>query len=102
MQLAFLLLFEFHPSTPKAIIKAIFSNWVSVNGTANQFLTDNGDECVSQDFFQLCEALKFSVTTTGVEATWSSGLVERHYLVLSEMLNKVLKDTKCPFDIALQ
>ena len=28
--------------------------------------------------------------------------MERHNLILSEMLNKVLEDTKCPFDIALQ
>ena len=31
---------------PKMIIKAIFSNWVSMYGTANQFLTTNGGEFV--------------------------------------------------------
>ena len=42
------------------------------------------------------------VKTAGAEAPWSSSLVERHNLVLSEMLHKALEDMKCPFDIALQ
>ena len=87
---------------PKAIIKTILSNWISVYGAAENFLTDNGGEFENQDFIQLCEAFNISVKTTGAEAPWSNGLVERHNLALSEMLNKVLEDTKCPFDIALQ
>ena len=87
---------------PKAIIKAIFSNWVSVYDTADNFLTDNGGEFVNHNFLQLCEAFNIIVKTTGAEAHWSNGLAERHNLVLSEMLNKVLEDTKCPFDIVLQ
>ena len=85
---------------PKAILNAILHNWISIYGSANQFLTDNGGELVNDDFLKLCEACK--VKTTGAEAPWSNGLVEYHNLVLSETLNKVLEDTKCPFDIALQ
>ena len=43
----------------------------------------------------------YPVQTTGAEATWSYGLVEHHSLVLSDMLDKVLEDTYCDFDIAL-
>ena len=60
---------------PKAIIKAIFSNWVSVHGTSDHFLTDNSREFVNQDFPQLCEAFNISIKTTGAEAPWPSSLV---------------------------
>ena len=64
-------------------------------GTADHFLTDNGGEFVNEDFLQLCKGFNISVKTTGAEAPGSIGLVEHHNLVLSEMLNKVLEDTKC-------
>ena len=87
---------------PKAILNAILRNWISIYGSASQFLTDNGGEFVNDDFLKLCEEFNIKVKTTGAKAPWSNGLVEHHNLVLSEMLNKVLDDTKCPFDIALQ
>ena len=87
---------------PKAIFNAILRSWISIYGSADQFLTDNGGEFVNDDFLKLCEAFNIKVKTTGAKALWSNGLVERHNLVLSEMLNKVLEDTKYPFDIALQ
>ena len=87
---------------PKAILNAILRNWISIYGSADQFLTDNGGEFVNDDFLKLSEASNIKVKTTGAEPPWSNSLVERHNLVLSEMLNKVLEDTKCPFDIALQ
>ena len=42
-----------------------------------------------------------SVKNTGAESPWSNGLAERHNLVISEMLDKVLEDSQCDFDIAL-
>ena len=84
---------------PKAIFDAILRNWISIYGSANQFLTDNGGVFVNDNLLKLCEAFNIKVKTTGAEAPWSNGLVERHNLVLSEMLNKVLENTKCPFDI---
>ena len=47
------------------------------------------------------ENLNITVKTTGAEAPWSNGLVECHNQTISEMLNKVLEDTDCDFDIAL-
>ena len=82
----------------KAILNPILRNWISIYDSADQFLTDNGGEFVNDDSLKLCEAFNIKVKTTGAEAPWSNGLVERHNLVLSEMLNKVLEDTKCPFD----
>ena len=86
---------------PEHIVKAIFSNWISVYGTTEKFLTDNSGKFVNEEFTDMCESLNIKIKTTGAEAPWSNGLVERHNLIISEMLDKVLEDTKCNSDIAL-
>ena len=42
---------------PEHIVKAIFSNWISVYGTNEKFLTGNGDEFVNKEFTDMCESL---------------------------------------------
>ena len=49
----------------------------------------------------MAESLVISVKTTAAEAPWSNGLIERHNLVLANMLNKVLDDTQCHPDLEL-
>ena len=60
---------------PKVIHNAILRNWISIYGSADQFLTDNGREFVNDDFLKLCEAFNIKVKITGTEAPWSNGLV---------------------------
>ena len=86
---------------PDTIIKYIFKIWISVYGVAEKFLTDNGGEFANNKFMEMCESLGIKIKTTAAEAPWSNGLVERHNLILSEMLDKVLEETKCEFDLAL-
>ena len=35
---------------PEAIIKAFFSHWISVYGSPNKFLSDNGGEFINEEF----------------------------------------------------
>ena len=49
----------------------------------------------------LCEALNTRLQTTGTKLPSPNGLVERHNLVLSESLNKVLEVNRYFLDIAL-
>ena len=86
---------------PEMIIKNIFKNWISIYGTAGSFLTDNGGEFANQKFLDMCESMNITVKTTGAESPWSNGLVERHNLIINEMLDKVLKDGSCDFEVAL-
>lgn len=86
---------------PEHIIKGIFSNWISVYGTTDKFLSDNGGEFINESFLEMCEQMNIKVRTTGAESPWSNGLVERHNQIISAMLDKVLEDTDCDFDIAL-
>ena len=49
----------------------------------------------------MCEALGITVKTTAAESPWSNGLVERHSLVLSEMLGKIIDETDCEISLAV-
>ena len=86
---------------PEVIIKALFKIWISVYGTAEKFLSDNGGEFANEHFINMCEALNVNYKTTAAESPWSNGLVERHNLVISEMLNKTMHDTTSDINLAL-
>ena len=86
---------------PEVIIKNIFKNWISIYGTAGSFLMDNEGEFGNQKFLDIWESMNITVKTAGAEPPWSNGLVERHNLIISEMLDKVLEDRSCDFEVAL-
>ena len=86
---------------PDVVVKGIFLNWIKFHGAPQKFLTDNGGELMNDAFVDLCDQFNIIVKTTAAESPWSNGLVERHNLVLSEMLEKVLDSEKCDFDMAL-
>ena len=48
---------------PKVIMNAILSNWISVYGAAEKFLSDNGGEFVNEEFLILCEQFNIIVQT---------------------------------------
>ena len=43
----------------------------------------------------------FKLNTTGAEASWSNGLVERHHAMLEDNVRKVMDDSRCSLDIAI-
>ena len=86
---------------PVVILKSIFKNWISIYGRPQKFLSDNGGEFMNHQFIDMCEKMSISVKNTAGESPWSNGLVERHNLVISEMMDKVLEESKCDFDLAL-
>ena len=43
----------------------------------------------------MCETLRIIIKTTAAESPWSNSLVERHNLVLSERLDKIIDETDC-------
>ena len=86
---------------PDQVVKALFSHWISIFGPPRKVLSDNGGEFINQELIDLCESLNITLKTTGAEAPWSNGLIERHNQVLANMLDRVLNDTTSNFDIAL-
>ena len=87
---------------PESIVKAMLSKWISVFGAPDKFLTDNGGEFVNQDLITLAESFGITIQTTAAESPWSNGIVERHNQVIGKMVTKILADTKCNFEVALQ
>ena len=86
---------------PETIIKKIFQIWISVYGLPEKFLSDNGGEFANQEFVNMCEATNINFKLTSAESPCSNGLVERHNLVLADMLDKILEETTSSIEIAL-
>ena len=86
---------------PDVIIESILTNWISVFGSADQFLSDNGGEFANEKFMEMCVSLNINFKTTSAESLWLNGLIDRQNLILSEMLDKVLEESKCSFEVAL-
>ena len=87
---------------PETIVRAMFSKWIGIFGAPDKLITDNGGEFVNKELIDLAESFNMTIQTTAAEAPWSNGLVERHNKVIEQMLDKILADTKCNFEIALQ
>ena len=86
---------------PEVIIEKIFMHLISPFGTVGEFFTDNGGEFANKDFLNMCEALNIKVRVTAGESPWSNGLVERHNLIISEMLDSILEDNNINIHIGL-
>ena len=83
------------------IISAIMVRWISIFGSPRQVLSDNGAEFNNEDFRSMAENFNIRVCTTAAESPWSNGCNERYNGVISEMVQKVIQDTKCSLEIAL-
>ena len=83
------------------IIKAIFSCWIQIYGSAEKMLADNGGEFGNSKFLEVCESMNIRVITTAAESRFSNGLIERHDLIIPEMLDKTLEDTGAYFQLVL-
>lgn len=82
------------------VVSSVFTHWINIFGPPKKFMTDNGGEYVNSSFMDLCEKLNVHVVTTGAEAPWSNGLVERHHALLSSCITKIQEDTQCSIEIA--
>lgn len=85
----------------ETIIKKFFEIWISVFGTPQTVLSDNGGEFVNKQFEDLCHNLNIRFITTAAEAPWSNGLVEKHNGLIGDAVLKIVEDVKCSVDIAL-
>jgi len=83
------------------IVKNILRIWISVYGSPQNFLSDNGGEFANQEFLKLAEQFGITVKVTAAESPWSNGIVERHNLIISDMLDRILFETNCNIDLAL-
>ena len=85
----------------ETVVKSVFTNWISVFGPPKKFMSDNGGEYVNSSFMDMCEKFDVHIVTTGAEAPWSNGLIERHHALLARNVDKIIEDTHCSIEIAL-
>ena len=85
---------------PKEIIDNIFKIWIQIYGTPEKFLTDSGDKFANSQFLEMCEAMNVTVKVTAAEFPFSSGLIERHNMIITNILDKILEDQQLDLDIA--
>ena len=64
-------------------------------------MSDNGGEFANKKFIEMCKSMNIRFMLTAAESPFSDGLVERHNLILSEMLDKTLEDHNTDFELAL-
>ena len=86
---------------PDTILTDMFKILISVYGTPEKFSADNGGEFANSKFIEMAESLGITVKTVAGESPLSKGLIERHNLVVAEMLDQVLEDTQCHSDLAV-
>ena len=83
------------------IVKGLMECWVKIFGPPRRVLSDNGGEFVNSEIVDFAEKFNIDLETTAAESAWSNGLVERHNGVLNDTLQKVIADTNCSIEIAL-
>ena len=85
----------------ETIVNAILKQWVSIFGTPQSILSDNGGEFDNQLLRDIAELLDTKVITTAAYSPWSNGIVERHNAVIENMLLKITSDSNCSVTNAL-
>ena len=86
---------------PKVILDNIFKIWISIFGTPEMFISDNGGEFANYEFTSMGEKFNIRVTTTAAESPWANGVCERYNAVIGEMAEKILDDVECSLDVAV-
>ena len=65
----------------QVIINKIFKYWITLFGTPNFFLSDNGGEFNNNVFRELDEQLHINIKTTVAESPWSNGIIEKQWYI---------------------
>ena len=85
----------------RTIVRGILDHWISIFGSPQKFLSDNGGEFVNDEFTELAEQFNITVLTTAAESPWSNGLCERHNGILADLVQKTQIDTNCSLEMCL-
>ena len=83
------------------VVKAIFEKWISLFGTPNKFMADNGGEFSNEEYVDLCENVNIETQFSAAESPFQNGMVERHHTVLAQTVLKTKEDLNCCWEVAL-
>ena len=75
---------------PKEIVDNLFKIWVQIY--------EAPENC---QFLEMCETMNITVKVPAAESQFFNGLVERHNMIIANMLDKILENQQLDLDIAL-
>ena len=69
------------------VLRIIFTKWLgSGYGLMKALMSDNGGEFSSDEMREVASFLGVRLITTGAEAPWMNGIVERNHAVMDNIL----------------
>ena len=66
-------------------LAAFIKNWLSIFGVRKRLCSDNGEEFISDEFYEICERFNINIITTLSYNLWSNVLCEQHNQFLTNM-----------------
>ena len=91
------------PKHKETIANAILKHRMSIFGDPQSILSDNGGEFDNSLLLDVAELLGTKVLTAAAYSLWSSGIVERHNAVITNMILKITRDKlfsgECPYSV---
>ena len=93
----------FDPKSYENIISSLEKYWILRSGSPQGIHFHNGREFNNGVLRKLCQRHGFRIFPTTPYGPWSNGLCERHYGVISEMLDKTMaQNPNMALDLALK
>ena len=87
---------------PSEIVKAFTTKWLPIFGRVTKILSDNGTEFQNEQMREVASALNVELLTTGANAPWQNGIVERNHMTSDSIISAVLRDyPKMSLEVAL-
>ena len=86
---------------PQVILDAIFKSWIQIYSAPEKLLTDNTREFANSKFIGMAESMYIVFKVTAAESPFSNGLVERHNIIIADMMEKVLGESHLNIDLTL-
>ena len=86
---------------PEVIIKVIMHKWIAIFGSPGAIFSDNGGEFANEEFLDMAHSFNINILVSAANSPFSNGVIERHNGILANILDRILGDSKCNFDIAL-
>ena len=77
---------------PAEIVKTFTTKWLPIFGRVNKIISDNGTEFQNEQMREVASALNVELASTGANAPWQNGTVERNHMTTDSIINAVKRD----------
>ena len=77
---------------PAEIVKTFTTKWLPIFGRVDKIISDNGTEFQNEQMREVASQLNVQLLTTGANAPWQNGTVERNHMTTDSIINAVKRD----------